>query len=165
MKKRLSHIASFCFLFFLLLPLAAVVLLQGAQWYLKVKAPERMEKETLVTITLPLSNVRWEKKEKEILLNGKLFDIKSFSITDNRLTATGFFDHEETTLAHLLSYLPHDKKNNLLLHLFFLLQCFPLAIGAAFEWSLHRHLRLLPHLFTLFFPQPSCLPAEQPPRL
>lgn len=163
MKKRLPHIAPVFFLFFLLLPFAGILLLQVAQWCLKNSSAERMEGQGLTTVTLSAATVQWEKKEKELWVEGKLFDVKSYVLKDGVLTATGFFDEEESALAELLSNLPRDKKSNISLHLFLLLQCLTAGV-VLYLLSGFLQGRLPFSVFiSPFHPQPCRLTAERPP--
>lgn len=59
---------------------------------------ERLERELLVSVTLNSGDILWVKKGKEILMDGRLFDIKSLQFNGNSYTFTGLFDDEETTL-------------------------------------------------------------------
>lgn len=87
---------------------------------------ERIEKESLQSIVLDNSEVRWIKEGKEILIEGKLFDIKSSRQQDNNTVIFwGLFDIEETELEKSL-YKKLDKnlaeQNQLLAQLFHYLQ-------------------------------------------
>lgn len=163
-KKKLSYITLFLFLSLLLLPLISMLFLQGAQWYLKWKAAERMEEKILIEISLPLSNVRWEKKEKELNIGGRLFDVKFYQLAGNRLIAKGFYDEVENSVVKLLSSLPHDKKNNSLLHFFLVLQCFSAGVEVYSIYHLLLSTILLFSFGPFFLPQQVLLVLEQPPR-
>ena len=57
----------------------------------------RME-EKLQTITLDASAVIWLKKNKELLINGKPFDVKSISRNGDHIIVTWLYDLEEKSL-------------------------------------------------------------------
>ena len=57
---------------------------------------ERMESEKLQTITLSAEKVYWIIKDKELLIEGELFDVKSYTLSEDSISLTGFFDAEET---------------------------------------------------------------------
>jgi hypothetical protein len=59
---------------------------------------EQLETASLQTLTLPATTVTWVKKDKEVLINGRLFDVKSISFTQNNITLTGLFDTDEDDL-------------------------------------------------------------------
>jgi hypothetical protein len=77
--------------------------LQGFQLYLKSRAERALQTETLETLTFPAASVQWVEEGREILVEGKMFDIKDFSIENGVFHATGFFDEEETKVVDLLN--------------------------------------------------------------
>jgi hypothetical protein len=164
MNKRSRHIAPFLFLGCILLPFLAVVFLQGVQGYLKLSAGQRMEKEKLVTIVLPQTALHWEKKNKELLIERQLFDVKTLSLQNGCATVTGFFDMEEDFIAELLSWFPHDKRKNLLLHLFLVLQCFSFTLPFLLLKD-NDPFRIRPFVFSPYYlPLPFLTVLEQPPK-
>ena len=66
---------------------------------------ESLEQKLLQTITLSKNEVQWVKPGREILVENKMFDVKSFIIEKGYYKFTGLFDHEETVLIN-------DLKNN-----------------------------------------------------
>jgi hypothetical protein len=66
---------------------------------------ERLEQASLQNISVPLSELNWVKKDKEALINGQLFDVKSFSISGNTITLKGLFDDVED---HLIAKLKNE---------------------------------------------------------
>lgn len=70
---------------------------------------ERLETEQLQTISIAAENIRWVKKGKEILVDGKLFDIKHLEKKNNKMIFTGFFDNEEDGLYDQLNKTAKDK--------------------------------------------------------
>lgn len=82
---------------------------------------ERLEEEMLHTIILSTSAVQWVKYKKEIRVDGKMFDIKSFTIINENYIFTGLYDEEETKLNNYLekhSNQKNDTENNVLSSLF-----------------------------------------------
>ncbi len=73
---------------------------------------EKFSKEILQTITVSTSAVYWVKPEKEILFNGKLFDVKSYSKNGNSLSLTGFFDDKEDKLVQQIVKLALQKNQS-----------------------------------------------------
>jgi hypothetical protein len=59
---------------------------------------ERLEKENVQTLYIPAAEFKWFKKDREILVNGKMFDVKSVNLTGNVYTVKGIFDDLETEL-------------------------------------------------------------------
>ena len=56
---------------------------------------ERFNQEQLQTITISSAEIIWLKAGKEILHDGKLFDVKSFRSNGTYLELTGFYDQKE----------------------------------------------------------------------
>lgn len=90
---------------------------------IRYEMKERLERELLHTITVPRDKVIWAKYNKEIIVEGKMFDVESYSIKDGLCFFTGLFDEEETALNDLLEKKTEDRdKNELLAQLFQWLQ-------------------------------------------
>jgi hypothetical protein len=88
-------------------------------------AKERLEKDLLQTLHLNKDEFTWEKKKKEIRYQGKLFDIKTYTVKDGKHHFTGLFDHEEMALKKFFKESTSKKNkqdNHLLASLFQLLQ-------------------------------------------
>lgn len=63
---------------------------------------ERIELGSVQRIEIPKDNIHWYKKGKELLIGGKLFDIRKLTETNNSLIVEGLFDDAETSLHHNL---------------------------------------------------------------
>jgi hypothetical protein len=163
LKNHLPHIVALLFFAFLLLPLASLLFLQGLQWYLGTTAAERMEHHSTVTISLPEKSVIWHKKGKELVIDGKLFDVDVYSVNNGELKATGIFDEKETDIVHLLSRLTKAGTSNALLKLMLALQCFPFP-AFVFLFCVEKSRLAHPSYFSCFLPLPHCLMIERPPR-
>jgi hypothetical protein len=73
---------------------------------------EKFSKVKLQTITVPSAAIYWVKPGKEILYDGKLFDVKSFITKDGNISLTGFFDHKEDKLVQQIVKLALQKNNS-----------------------------------------------------
>ncbi|MES2882681.1 MAG: hypothetical protein V4676_11070 [Bacteroidota bacterium] len=102
MNKRRNFIAIFI-AGVLLLPLVVIVLMQCRQLYVQHKAKERMEIQALHTLQIEPKDFRWVKAEKEILVDGKMFDVHSYEAYKNHVIVRGLFDEEETAINNFLS--------------------------------------------------------------
>jgi hypothetical protein len=71
---------------------------QRIRHFMKEKLEESLP---LNTITLADHLVHWVKKDREILVNGKMFDIKSTTSVNGFTTFTGLYDEQETQLKKL----------------------------------------------------------------
>lgn len=73
---------------------------------------EKFSKEKLQTITVSSSAIFWVKPGKEILYQGKLFDVKSYITKDGNISLTGFFDHKEDKLVQQIVKLAMQKNKS-----------------------------------------------------
>jgi hypothetical protein len=103
-------------------PLLSILILQGLQWHARHEAEERMEREAMVTVTIPVQDLRWHKKGKEVVIDGKLFDVKTLRQTGGQIVLTGLFDDAETAIVDLLEQqASHSKQSYGITYLFVLL--------------------------------------------
>ena len=108
------------------LPLVYTLFMGIPQKAIQHKMKERLETQLLRTITVAKNDVHWVKDEKEIWVNGRMFDIKSSHLQNGVYVFSGLYDEEETAL---LEQLQKDQQNNnsnskQLVQLFQLLQSF-----------------------------------------
>lgn len=105
-------IPAFSLLFLLAIPVifSATILLK--QKIIHYQREERMGKETLQTITLSSEKVFWIKPGKEILTDGKLFDVKSFVSAGSKVVFTGYFDDKEDILVEQIVRLTGHKNQS-----------------------------------------------------
>lgn len=94
------------------LPLLLSVCIFVKQNILQSQRKQRFETELLQTITVSSENINWEKPGKEILINGKLFDVKSFKTSGPNIVLTGFYDHKEDNLVKHIKDLSQQKNNS-----------------------------------------------------
>jgi hypothetical protein len=73
---------------------------------------EKLELTSVQSITVDPADITWVKKDKEAIINGQLFDIKSISITGNKLVLKGLFDNEEDQLISDLKNSVNQQKEN-----------------------------------------------------
>ena len=102
--------------FFLLLLLAIPVLFSVTillkQKIIHYQREERMGREMLQTITVSSQNIFWIKSGKEVLFDGKLFDVKSFKTEGCNIVLTGFFDNKEDILVEQIVKLTGHKNQS-----------------------------------------------------
>lgn len=101
------------------------------------KATEELEKGNYKTYTFSQQQVQWIKPGKELLVNGKLFDVKSYLENNGSITLTGIFDEEEDGLLDRYNNLV-NKKNGPAAQEFFFLKIF-FTPGITTTVDLHQH--------------------------
>ncbi len=80
-------------------PVFYMVSYQVRQRQIQREMNEKLEKEITQTISLNPDEIKWVKKEKEIIIEGRLFDVKEIRHESNgKITVTGLYDEEETSL-------------------------------------------------------------------
>jgi len=94
------------------IPCLLFVYYQSAQWYVRHEMEEKLENEQLQTIAVPVSEVKWYKENKEIIVGGKLFDVKSVVYHDGIASFTGLYDHQETNIKAQLENLELEDEEN-----------------------------------------------------
>lgn len=100
-----------CFLLFAAsVPFTFILFVHIKQQAIRHKMKESLEQQFLQTITLSENEIQWVKSGKEILVDGKMFDVKSFSSENGQFKLTGLFDQEETALVKQLEN--NGKKSN-----------------------------------------------------
>ena len=86
---------------------------------------QALENEQLQTLTVSQSDIKWLHPGKEMLINGRLFDVKSFKQIENTLEIKGLFDEKEESFQQLIISLFHHKQtgnsntNTAIVNLFF----------------------------------------------
>lgn len=126
MKTVTKKLFTYLLLLLAAFPIIYILIFKFQQQSIRLKMEERLETSVLHTICIPENQVQWMKKGKEIKVDGKMFDIKSFHIQDGVYVFTGLYDDEETALRDKLEYEQEKNSQNSkqLSQLFQLLQSF-----------------------------------------
>lgn len=85
------------------MPLFFSVFFVVRQKMIQEEAIEKLEAANLQTITLPIADVHWVKADKEVVIKGRLFDVRSFSQSHGQISLTGLYDTKENDLVRHLS--------------------------------------------------------------
>lgn len=94
------------------------------------KAEEKLEDSNLQILVLDQNEFRWLKKNKEISIGGKLFDLKSFSENNGQYIFKGIFDNDEIDLTQSFSEDLNESLENQLPGIFqLLLSVYSLSSG------------------------------------
>ncbi len=109
-----------------LAPLLFILFTSIKQQEIRYSMKRQLESKMLHTITLAKKEVNWLKEGKEILINGRMFDVKSFQPAGNgKISFTGLYDDDETALVNKVGKNQQNENNaggKLLAQLFQLLQ-------------------------------------------
>jgi hypothetical protein len=164
LKQKHLHIIPLVFLAVILFPLASIVFLEGAQWYLKSTADERIKNHKTETITRQAASVQWEKLGKELVVDGRMFDVAYYTISNGFLTAKGFFDEGESGIRELLMSIQKNKKRHPLHQALFMLQCFAACVTLSYSFYAYPAIVSYHTIFSKLLPYPSYLVLRRPPR-
>jgi hypothetical protein len=81
------------------------------QKLIRHKMEEKLERSFLQTITVSKADFKWIKKNKEIIIEGKLFDVKEYSIKSDSVIFSGLYDEAESQLEKDMAGIMDQKKN------------------------------------------------------
>lgn len=82
------------------------------QQYVQHQMREKLEHQELQTVQLPVAEIIWHKKNKEIIVDGKLFDIKEIIISKGIAICTGLYDEKETSIKHRVYKLHKEQSED-----------------------------------------------------
>lgn len=108
----MMHFKKHISLFLLVLaasPLIISCLIAIEQCYIRHEMLEKLENESLHMISLHADQVKWEKKDKELILGSTLFDVKYSIKKNNSILFYGLYDQEES---RLLQRIEENTANN-----------------------------------------------------
>ena len=109
LKKQITTLG---LLLLVALPLLLSVCIFLKQNILQNQRKQRFETEALQTITVASEKLNWVKAEKEILIDGKLFDVKFYKTSGTNIVLTGFYDHKEDNLVKHIKDLSQQKNDS-----------------------------------------------------
>lgn len=140
--------------------------LQVFQWYTTYRMQTALQTENLQTLVFPAAKVQWVEEGREILVEGKMFDIKGFIIKDGFFTAQGIYDDDETSIVAFLSGPVTSKQQTYyLVQLLLLSQCFIAFAGCCFQFYKPAFLKKAYNHFLLNYSSPCCWLDVPPPKM
>lgn len=148
MTKRLKKIATIILLILVAIPVSCPFILLLKQKAIRKEAASRLEGSNQQVIYLAENDLHWVEKGKELIINGRLFDVKSITPGHNHLVkVTGLFDNDETSIVQQIRS-GHEKNNSengrqLMQFLQFQL-AMPETGQCSGEISMRSHIHLLP---------------------
>jgi hypothetical protein len=105
-----KNIISYCFLCITAMPVIFATYYSVSKFIIRCSMKEKLEEGALVTIQVPLTHMVWTDEGEEAMLDGRMFDVKAYKISGNKITLTGLFDGTEDQLTAQLDKLL-DKTN------------------------------------------------------
>ena len=108
-KKQFT---AFALLLLVALPVFLSVGIFIKQQLVQQQRTQRFKTELLETFTIKAEKVDWVEVGKEIRIEGKLFDVKSFKVSGANIIFTGFFDGKEDKLVQQIVKLEKQKNQS-----------------------------------------------------
>ena len=112
MQTRNKKLTALGFLLLIAFPLFLSVVVVVRQKIVQSQRRQRFNTEFIQTITIQSDKVYWVKPGKEILIAGRLFDVKSARISGDKHVLTGFYDHKEDSLVKHIRNIVHQRGNS-----------------------------------------------------
>lgn len=103
---------AFSLLFLLAIPVLLSVTMLMKQKIMHYQREQRMVHEVLQTIQINTRNIFWIKPGKEVLIDGKMFDVKSLKTVGSYTHITGYFDEKEDILIQQITKLTGHKNQS-----------------------------------------------------
>jgi hypothetical protein len=107
-----TKILSVLFLSIFTVPMICTVAYLAAVKINAHQMQEKLEKSSLQKVLVYTNELVWVKKGKEVLINGKLFDVKSSEIINGKIQLTGLFDTAEDEIIKKISALESNKNDS-----------------------------------------------------
>jgi hypothetical protein len=111
MKSR-KTISLSILLFAAFLPLFLSAIFLGGRIAIRITMLRNLKEDQVTTIHIPEKDFKWFEENREIQVDGKMFDVKSIQLIDGIYEVTGLFDEMETELNAMLEDLHKDAKSN-----------------------------------------------------
>jgi hypothetical protein len=121
-KIRFKKISALFFITLGLIPVFFMLVVAVKRQHIRHEMKEKMEERLLHSVTLQNSGIVWVKAEKEIVIEGRMFDVKRYETKNGITVFTGLYDEEETALNGLLDNEWQKGQGKFYMQLFQLLQ-------------------------------------------
>jgi len=96
----------------ILLPVLFYAYLQVKQLIIVYQMEKKLENMHLQTISISVDSVTWYKFRSEIIVEGKMFDVKSFVLQDKIIIFSGLFDEEESDITFRMEQFEKEQQKN-----------------------------------------------------
>ncbi|MFZ6024896.1 MAG: hypothetical protein ACOYVG_10655 [Bacteroidota bacterium] len=149
-------ITAFALLLLVAFPLMGFVLFHYQQKSIRAEMKKAFKSKELSTIRV--RELKWFKKDKEILVNGTLFDVSTIAKQpDGTYIVKGLYDHQEQKLHRLLDKTTEENKKSPLLVLY--ASCF-VSNQSNFAYSILRNTTLPRNIHGAYYE--NLIPQFQP---
>jgi hypothetical protein len=111
MKQSFKFLSLITMLSIMVIPLCLAIGFLVKQQIIAHKMFEKLEQSAKITYQFSIQEISWIKEGKELLIKGKMFDVKHFEMKGNIIEITGIFDEEEDALQNQFSIFINPVKN------------------------------------------------------
>ena len=111
MKQIFKYLSIVTMLSIIAIPFLVAIGFVVKQQIIAHKMFEKLEQSAEKTYQYTIQEISWIKEGKELMIQGKMFDVKRFKIKENSIEITGLFDEEEDALQQRFLLLLQPKKN------------------------------------------------------
>jgi hypothetical protein len=148
----------------IVLPLLFSGGLQLFQVYLKHRAEHRLQNEQLQAIRFPLHSVKWVEEDREIMVDGQMYDLSSYVEQDGWLIGKGVHDEKETQVMALLNNFNEKEQDKAIMQLLLFSQFFIaiVSLSFSFRFDIKRSINFIFYLPS--YTNPFLKSFFQPPR-
>lgn len=80
--------------------------------HIRFEMMEKLERENLVIISIPVQQFRWYEQDKEILLGNRMFDVRELQRVGDHYLVKGLYDDEETALEQQVLRMQEQEDNS-----------------------------------------------------
>jgi hypothetical protein len=126
LKTTTKKISASLFILLGFTPLLFIIYTSIKQQEIRQNMKRQLEIKMLHTITLAKKDIHWLKDGKELLINGRMFDVKKIGPAgDGKIIFSGLYDDDETVLVNKMKRNQQNENNaggKILAQLFQLLQ-------------------------------------------
>jgi hypothetical protein len=96
----------------IVLPFCINIFLTSYIQYLKNNYTERLAGKQIVTLHIAQKDIVWEAQGKELLYDGKLFDVKTIQQNKDSIICSGWYDVEEENVQKKNTYITKQHTEN-----------------------------------------------------
>jgi hypothetical protein len=100
MRKRSNIFAVFSLLI-ISAPFVALTVLVCSQAIIRHEMEEKLEHAKLTTVEL--RTIQWVRVDEELIVNGKMFDVKEIKFSDGKYIITGLYDEDEHAIKKFMN--------------------------------------------------------------
>lgn len=98
MNRSNKHILLIVLCLVSALPMCLSAFFLGGRILIRKTMMEKLSTAETVVLRLPANGLHWYEKDHELLVDGRMFDVKSIRTTEQGYEVTGLFDDDETEL-------------------------------------------------------------------